>query len=234
MAKRAAAVEEVPVAIEVDGRREALLRATPDALRELTAGHLRARGRIASAADLAALDVEGARGVESGGGAVVRVTLAGSAPAWDPTHPGTLEHVLSCAACAPSLTRGAGAPPSRERFAALLEALYASAPRYEDTGGMHAAGLSDGERLLFPFEDVGRHNAVDKTIGAALLADPPRRGLGLVLSARISGEIAFKAARAGLAWVASRSLPTTLAVAVAERAGLPLVARAGRTPTLFP
>ena len=234
MAKRAAAVEEVPVAIEVDGRREALLRATPEALRELTAGHLWVRGRIRSAADLAAVDVEAAHGVESVRGAVVRVTLAEGAPAPDPTHPGTLEHVLPCPACAETLSSGRGTPPSAERFASLLEALYAGARRYADTGGVHAAALSDGERLLFPYEDVGRHNAVDKALGGALLAGAPLPRLGLVLSARISGEIAFKAARTGLAWIASRSLPTTLAVSVAERAGLPLVGRAGRTPTLFP
>lgn len=232
MPKRAAAVEEAPVALEVAGRREAALRATPEALRELAAGHLRTRGRIRSAADLAAIEVD----TSSGGpaGAVVRVTLSDGAPAVDPAHPGTLEHVLSCPACAGTLSSGGATPPSAERFASLLEALYAGARRYADTGGVHAAALSDGERLLFPFEDVGRHNAVDKALGGALLAGAPLPELGLVLSARISGEIAFKAARAGLPWVASRSLPTTLAVAVAERAGLSLVGRAGRTPTLFP
>ncbi|HUH12997.1 MAG TPA: formate dehydrogenase accessory sulfurtransferase FdhD [Longimicrobiales bacterium] len=234
MPKRAAAVEEVPVAIEVAGRREAALRATPEALEELAAGHLRVAGRIRSAADISEITVAALPRGPVPESVLVRVTLAPGAPPHDPGHPGTLEHVLSCDACAPTLSRGAGAPPAADRFGALLEELYARSQRYGDTGGVHAAGLSDGERLLFPFEDVGRHNAVDKAIGGALLADAPLRELGLVLSARISGEIAFKAARAGLAWVASRSLPTTLAVAVAERAGLPLVARAGRTPTLFP
>ncbi|NIP78675.1 MAG: sulfurtransferase FdhD, partial [Gemmatimonadetes bacterium] len=74
--------------------------------------------------------------------------------------------------------------------------------------------------------EVGRHNGVDKTIGSALLAGSTLTTLGLLTTARISGEIAEKAARAGLAWVASRSVPTTLAVEIAAAAGLPLVARA--------
>jgi FdhD protein len=74
---------------------------------------------------------------------------------------------------------------------------------------------------------VGRHNGVDKAIGAALLAGADLGALGLLTTARISGEIAEKAARAGVAWVASRSVPTTLAVELAATAGLPLVARAG-------
>jgi FdhD protein len=91
---------------------------------------------------------------------------------------------------------------------------------------MHAAALTDGEQILFAIDEVGRHNAVDKVIGQAILAGTPTTGLGLILTARISGEIALKAARAGLGWIASRSIPTTLALEIAELAELPLLARA--------
>lgn len=234
MPKRTAAVEEAPVAVLAGGRSEALLRATPESLRELAAGHLLALGRIRSSADLRAVDVEADRagvGIEAW---LLRVQLADDAPGRNDAHPPEAVHALGCESCRATLAAGRREPPGSDVFARLLEQLYAHAERYADTGGVHAAGLSDGERLLFPMEDVGRHNAVDKTIGAALLAEVPLASLGLVVSSRISGEIAWKAARAGLAWVASRSLPTTLAVAVAEAAGLPLVARAGKTPTLFP
>mgnify|MGYP000572012645 CR=1 FL=1 len=116
--------------------------------------------------------------------------------------------------------------PPPDRFPELFRALYAAGERGQSTGGLHVAALSDGEALLYATEEVGRHNAVDKAIGAAFLAGAELPALGLVLSARVSGEIALKAARAGLAWVASRSVPTTLALEVARAAGLPLVARA--------
>jgi FdhD protein len=80
---------------------------------------------------------------------------------------------------------------------------------------------------MFNAVDVSRHAAVDKAAGAALLGgvdDAPR---GLVLTARISGQIALTAARSGIGWIASRSIPTTLAVAIGAAAGLTLVARAG-------
>jgi len=98
--------------------------------------------------------------------------------------------------------------------------------RYEQTGGVHAAALTDGGTLLEHAEDIGRHNAVDKVIGAALLHGRAPEGLGLLVTGRISAELAFKAARAGLAYVATPSVPSTLALTIAKRAGVLLVGRA--------
>ncbi|MCI0436214.1 MAG: formate dehydrogenase accessory sulfurtransferase FdhD, partial [Gemmatimonadetes bacterium] len=120
-------------------------------------------------------------------------------------------------------------PPPRvplPAFPDLFRDLYANADRYHETGGMHTAALSDGTDLRYQVEDVARHNAVDRAIGWAVLEDAERGPLGLILSARVSAEIALKAARAGLAWVASRSIATDLAVEIATAAALPIVARA--------
>ena len=91
---------------------------------------------------------------------------------------------------------------------------------------MHSAALSDGRSTFFHAHYVGRHNATDKAIGLGLMAGEDLNRVGLLLTSRISGEIALKAARAGLAWVASRSIPTTLALRIAAVASLPLVGRA--------
>ncbi|HYF38162.1 MAG TPA: formate dehydrogenase accessory sulfurtransferase FdhD, partial [Gemmatimonadales bacterium] len=97
-----------------------------------------------------------------------------------------------------------------------------------DTGGIHAAALVDSASasLLAHAEDIGRHNAVDKSLGGALLSGHPVEGLGLLVTGRISAELAFKAARAGLAYVATPSVPSTLAVEIARRSGMVLVGRA--------
>ena len=67
---------------------------------------------------------------------------------------------------------------------------------------------------------------MDKVIGAAVLAREPVAGRGLLVTGRISAELAYKGARAGLAWIATPSVPSTLALTIARRAGMILVGRA--------
>ena len=120
--------------------------------------------------------------------------------------------------------RGEAPPP--ETMRALFKDLFRRGERYHDTGGIHAAALVSGGDIISHAEDVGRHNAVDKVIGGALMARREPAGLGLMVTGRISAELAFKAARASLAWVATVSVPTTLAVSIAKRAGVLLIGRA--------
>ncbi len=122
-----------------------------------------------------------------------------------------------------------GSPPTLEELRGFFKALFARGERYKDTGGIHAAALVDTRAtspLIAHAEDIGRHNAVDKVLGAALLAGQPVQGLGLLVTGRISAELAFKAARAGLAYVATPSVPSTLAVEIARRSGMVLIGRA--------
>ena len=114
----------------------------------------------------------------------------------------------------------------------LPDALRAAQPTFESTGGLHAAGLftADG-RLLVAREDVGRHNAVDKVVGWALLnGRRPASGTILMVSGRTSFELAQKAVLAGIPILAGISAPSSLAVDVAREFGLTLAGfvRAGR------
>lgn len=225
-----AAVEEVPVWLEVNGHPAVTWMCTPDLLEELAIGWLHGEGYIDTveevhlrpcATDLgfwaevpqervAAVQAEGRRPVLASGCGAVSTFLA---------DPATVE-----------ARPARGTPPGLEELRGLFKALFAQGERYRDTGGIHAAALVDPEALPSPLiahaEDIGRHNAVDKVLGGALLAGRRIQGLGLLVTGRISAELAFKAARAGLAWVATPSVPSTLAIEIARRSGMVLVGRA--------
>jgi FdhD protein len=112
-----------------------------------------------------------------------------------------------------------------EIFYALEPAFEARQATFEQTGGLHAAGLFDSDgRLLVLREDVGRHNAVDKVIGHMLLAGKwPLDRCILMVSGRASFEILQKAARARIPIVAAVSAPSSLAVQVASTCDMALV-----------
>jgi FdhD protein len=221
-----AAVEEVPVWLEVNREPMVTWMCTPDLLEELAIGWLAGEGYIDSidqvhlrpcATDLgfwaeiapeqvARIKAEGRRPVLASGCGAVNVFLA---------EPDSIRPVPV-----------RGAPPAADRLRALFKALFARGERYRDSGGIHAAALTDGQELLAHAEDIGRHNAVDKVIGAMFLARRPLEGLGLLVTGRISAELAAKAGRASLAWVATPSVPSTLAVEIARQTGMVLVGRA--------
>ena len=221
-----AAVEEVPVWLEVNGVPAVTRMCTPELLEELATGWLHGEGYIdridqlhlrpcatdlgfwaeIPAANVHAVAAEGRRPVLASGCGAVSTFLA------DPTT------------VTPQPLRGP--VPSPDTLRALLKELFARGERYQDTGGIHAAALTDGASLLTHAEDIGRHNAVDKVVGAALLARRTIAGCGLLVTGRISAELAFKGVRAGIAWIATPSVPSSLAVEIARRSGMQLVGRA--------
>jgi FdhD protein len=114
---------------------------------------------------------------------------------------------------------------SPELLAELPDRLREAQRVFSRTGGLHAAGLFTGEgELIVVREDVGRHNAVDKVVGWALLAGRlPLAGCILLVSGRASFELVQKAVLAGIPLLAAVSAPSSLAVDLAQEAGLTLV-----------
>ena len=115
-------------------------------------------------------------------------------------------------------------PVSPSLLARLAETLRTKQELFRETGGAHAALLSDEEGRILSFaEDMGRHNALDKAIGVALMADTLAHARIGILSSRSSFEMVQKALRAGLSVLCGVSAPTSLAVDMARRFHLTLV-----------
>ncbi len=114
---------------------------------------------------------------------------------------------------------------SRSIILALPDLLRAAQRAFDETGGLHAAGLfTPGGELLGLREDVGRHNALDKLVGSQVLAGAmPLHDRILMVSGRVSFEIVQKAAVAGIPIVCAVSAPSDLAIETAERLGVTLV-----------
>ena len=141
----------------------------------------------------------------------------------------------SCGVCGKAsldALRMAGAKPpasgftiGRDALRALPGRLRAAQTTFDETGGLHAAAAFDETgKLVVIREDIGRHNAVDKVVGA-LLSDGrlPATELGLIVSGRASFELMQKALMAGMPMLAAVSAPSSLAVALAHEFGLTLV-----------
>jgi len=112
---------------------------------------------------------------------------------------------------------------STAAVAALRTEVENRAALFTATGGAHGAALSDGKNILCFFEDVGRHNALDKISGWCLLQKIPARNKVLLFSGRVSSEILLKTARLGIPVIISRSAPTDLALELAGQLNITVV-----------
>jgi FdhD protein len=205
---------------------------------DLALGHLLTEGLLHSAREVATLmhctDVD-----ESGSPTfnVVEATLAQGATLHRPTRERTEAMTSACGVCGSASIEDVR---TSSRFAVaddplvvnpavvagLPAELRSRQPVFDRTGGVHAAGLAGpaGEMMVVR-EDVGRHNAVDKVVGAAAReSELPLAGTVLVVSARASFEIVQKAGVAGIPMVVAVGAPSSLAVGLAAECGITLVA----------
>ena len=229
-----AVAREEPLEIRLGGAPLAVVMRTPGDDEELTAGFLVSERVVRSPADIASLRHAPAPGDPDAEDNAIQVVLApGVAVDLDALRR-NLYASSSCGICGKATLENAmrDAPPLDDParfpaafFCGLPERLAAAQPVFARTGGLHAAALFDAQgELLVAREDIGRHNAVDKVVGWALRRGRvPLAGHVLLVSGRISYEIAQKALVARLPVVAAVSAPSSLAVELAERSGMALV-----------
>jgi FdhD protein len=208
---RAEVIEEALVTIYLNGQELATIMCTPSDQIALAMGFLKNEGLIGGLKDVELTHV-------SQNGCCVDVWT--KRPVVRPRRP------IITSGCGGGVTftdPSVGVEPLRdatrlpaERLFGLFNQLHYPGSLHARTRGVHAAALSDGERLLARVEDVGRHNTIDKLLGLCLLNGIETAGRILLATGRVSSEMLRKGALMGCPIIASRNSPTSMSVAMAE------------------
>ncbi len=219
--------EEVPVALSYNGISHAVMLASPADLEDFALGFSLSEGILADASELYELELEiGTQGV------VVQIRIAAARFAELKNRRRAMAGRTGCGLCGveslEQVARVLTPLPAGPAIAAAslhraLVQLQQKQPLHASTGGVHAAAWADaGGNLLLVREDVGRHNALDKLIGALMkTSHDPASGFALVTS-RASFEMVQKAAGVGIPVLAAVSAPTGYAIRLAQEVGLTL------------
>ncbi len=225
------AVEE-PLEIRVQGQPVAVTMRTPGHDLDLAVGFLRTEGVVDDWDDIHA--IAHVDDPQSPRGNTVDCVLAPGVPA---ARARSADRALfassSCGICGKATVervfqhftpRTVRVPVVAAHLFALPDLLRTAQEAFARTGGLHAAALVDRDgKLCVVREDVGRHNAVDKVIGAALRADINLSEMALFVSSRAGFELVQKACVAGIPLLAAMGAPTSLAAELAHQGGLQLV-----------
>ena len=231
--------EEVPVAFVYSGRAHAVMMATPSDLEDFAYGFTLSEGIVASRAEIASVTVSPhSRGVE------LAIEIPTAAAVRLAERARAISGRTGCGLCGVEAIEDAVRTPRPVTSALVVEsealwragaALDARQPFNRATHAVHGAAwaAADGE-LRVVREDVGRHNALDKVLGALAREGIDASSGFLVVTSRASFELVQKAAAFGVPLLAAVSRPTGLAVRLAERCGMTLVGLLrGRTANVY-
>lgn len=215
---------ELPITLTLNGENLVTLLCTPTELEELAVGFLLSEGILRDRASLQrigvrdrdyAVDIEVRDLPEDWSKMFERRTLSSGC--------GSGITFTSFRTEADRRIPSKGALMTLEQVKEILREFRSISSLYRETGGVHSAALSDGIRILFFSEDIGRHNAVDKLIGKACLRSVPLENKILITSGRVTSEIVTKAGRSRFPVVISRAAPSCMAIDYAEDVGVTLV-----------
>ncbi len=215
---------ELPVTLVVNSERLVTLLCTPNELKELAIGFLLSEGILRDRTSLKKLEIDEQE-------PAVRIDLDGL-PA---DYSQQFEKRTISSGCGKGITftnyslyadkriEPSGRLMSLGDIRELLKIFRNISSLYLETGGVHSAALSDGKKILFFSEDIGRHNAVDKLIGKAFLESISVENKILITSGRVTSEIVTKAGRNRFPILISRAAPSCMAISYAEDMGITLI-----------
>ncbi len=218
-------VDEYPLTLTVNGVELATLVSSPHDLGALVAGFLRMQRLVSVPGDILSMGICADSGVAD-------VRIRRELPArLTPTLTSGCGTGIVFNIPVPEGEPGAGVLPAHSpprtvsptEIFGLMDEMASLAEGYRGQGGIHSAAVGENGKVMLFAEDIGRHNTLDRIAGAAMLKGIDLSGKVLATSGRVSSEMAGKAALLGIALVASRTSPTTLAVRLCREHGITLV-----------
>lgn len=217
-------VIEAPVTIYLNGEELVTLLCTPEKIDRLALGFLRSEGLLATFDDLSSIRVreeEGLVEVELKNRSNLAEKLYGKRTVTSGCGKGTIFfNVLDSLRSKPLTGK---MQLTADTIHSLMNDLQQKADLFRITGGVHSAALADSEKVIFFYEDIGRHNAIDKIIGECLLGSVSTDDKIIVTSGRLSSEVLLKAAKLKIQLLISRAAPTSLSIELAETLNITLV-----------
>lgn len=225
--------DEVPIALVYHGVPHVVMLATPADLEDYAVGFTLSEGLVASPAEIQSIEI-----VPASDAIEVRIGIAAERFSELLKRRRNLTGRTGCGLCGTETIEQAMRPISKlgrrpevpvEDLHAALAQLGSLQPLNALTGSVHAAAWAIPNRgIRFVREDVGRHNALDKAIGALLRSNCDVGAGYMLITSRASYEMVQKAATVGIAYIAAVSAPTALAIRVAQQSGVTLVGFARR------
>lgn len=217
-------VTEYPLTIFINGQEFATLVCTPSDMRELIFGFLASEGVIRFADEIVSMSIDEAKGL-------AYVDLTAEYTTSQQFY--SKRFIGSCCGkgrqfyfqndAKTAKTSTSKTTITAEQCLKLMKDMQEDSVVFHETGGVHNAALCKPNEMIIKRTDIGRHNALDKIYGYALLSKTFVRDKIIVISGRISSEILLKAAKIGVGIILSKSAPTNLAIKLAEELNITVV-----------
>jgi FdhD protein len=211
---------EDPIAVEkklriiAEGKDIISFSCTPSMIKELVAGFLLSENIVSDAASFSAVHIEYGEKISVElpanvmNGPPDMFRCLGGITASRKRTKKTIQHTICLSA---------------ESLRTIFRAFQDKAKLFRLTGCFHSAALSNEKQILVFTEDIGRHNAVDKVIGHAVLNNISLKGMIMLVSCRVSSDIVSRCLQWDIPIIASKAAPTDLSVQIAEEAGITLI-----------
>jgi len=215
-------IADYPLTVILNGQELTTLVCSPGAWPELVAGFLCSAGIISRAEEIIAMNIDHQTGFCHIAVASEVGLAAGESGRryFEPQEKTKLYFLRDAAQLKPVVS---DCCYTVTELLKLSQQLDEQSNTFQITGAAHSVGLGCREQLLYRYEDIGRHNALDKVLGHALLNHIPTGDKCVILSGRVAAEMLLKAAHAGVPLVLSRAAPTALALNIARELGITVV-----------